>query len=412
MKHRTLIKYILISGLIAIFLTGCTIGSPTGKKEAIRRVTDALGYEPEFTNSFSEKSSYNRFKKNYYYEFEDLEGMRFTYSSVIVPEGLDGATFYYYYQDKLNYKRRILPFYSSEIESLCKEYGFGYEKMLGCSPDSPLQYDIFGNEVQYSGSSILINAFTDLDKAADLVVQIQDLCRIRTLKSPVVDADYCNTEISVRVTAGEKNYTISTFKLLNASDYAEHDKIYDKLYKDYVEVSKKYEAIKDIPAEVLNGTNPEILHGVFNGETYPEWNIVLSDDADPDNPQYSFKMKYKEPSERTNYAYNEGYYTKDLTIQNFIAQLGGTCTFHEQGSGDYGAGFDGYLGDDVYEFGFYHGMNTVFINKNGKEYLFKTEVNNPANNTYSFILSKEEIEEIFGINIEYNNAESIFVVNI
>jgi len=409
-KKRNKVIIIAVMLVSSFFMMSCmTVGEGVeSKSQAIRDVEQILGYEPELTNYYVEKSNYKSFKKNYYYEFEDLEGMRFTYSSVLTPDGMDGAVFYYYYNNKVNFNRRILPFYSDTIKSLCDKYGAGYEKMLGYKEDAPIDYDYFGNEIQYAGAAILIEGYDDLDMAADLITEILDNCRIHAIACDLLNTDICNTEITVKSKSENGYNNVASFKLLKRSDYADRDEIYKSLFKSYVEKAKGKRIINDLPAEVVENTVPEILHGVYKDKQYDLWTIVL-DEEESDKPNYVYTLYYKEPKDREDYKYYEGYYSMDLTIQNFIAQLGGSCHFEEEVD-SFGPGFRARLGDNDYIFGFYISEGAVIIKKNDDEYVFNTYVYNPANSSYKFYLTKEEMEEIFDITITYHNENSTFLV--
>lgn len=413
MNKRNICILLIATGLSALFLSGCvTIGKPANKKMAIDRVSSALGYEPEFIDSYVEKSSYKWNKNDYYYEFEDNQGMRFCFSSKITPQGIDGATFFYTYENKVNYKRRILPFYCEAIEELCNKYNLCFERAIEFSPESSLSYDVFGNEEQYGASCILIDGYKDLDTAADLITEILNKCRIYSLKSELFDSDKPYVGLTVRTPTTEGDYTnVTTINLISAGEDVNRDEIFNELFKAYIETIKTGNIPNDVSEDILSGTCPKVIHGVYQGKYYDLWGAVLVSDENPDNPEYSFKIEYREPKEREDYTYYEAYYSKDLRIYDIIAQLGGECTFHEKMKGHKCAGFNGQLGDDTYQFGFENrSMDTVYIARNGKEYLFKTEVSNPANNTYSFNIDKETFEELFGVEITYNFVESTFLV--
>lgn len=107
-----------------ICLTGCvTVGNPASEKKAKADMKEIFGYELELTDSMATQSQYKKHKKNYYYEFEDANGMQLTYASTLEPEGLDGATFFYQYCDEINYQKRVVPFYSQRMKEICDEYG-------------------------------------------------------------------------------------------------------------------------------------------------------------------------------------------------------------------------------------------------------------------------------------------------
>lgn len=413
MNKRKFYIFIIAAGLSSILLSGCvTIGKAVSRENAIEEVTRVLGYEPKFTNSYVEKNDYKHNKKNYYYEFEDAKGMRFSYSSKLEPQGLDGATFYYTYENKINYKRRILPFYCETIEKLCDKYNSDCEQTIEYIPETTLTYDVFGNEEQFGSSYIMIGGYNDLEAASDLIAEILNECRTCSSESYLFNSDLVNVGLIVRtLTTDGKCTNVTTIGLISDDEDVNRDEIYNKIFKAYIETVKTGKIPNDVSEEVISGTCPEYMHGVYQDKYYDLWTAALVSDENLDAPEYSFKIEYREPKEREDYTYYEGYYSKGFRIYDIIAQLGGECSFHEKIKDRKCAGFEGSLGDDTYQFGFENSsMDTIYIVRNGKEYLFKTEISNPADNSYSFIIDKETFEEIFGVKITYNFAESTFTV--
>lgn len=220
-----------------------------------------------------------------------------------------------------------------------------------------------------------------------------------------------NMEIAIAVPKDENyNIRVSTFSLLTEGKTVNQDNIYNQLYKDYIESVKKGHIPNDLDEGVLSSVCPEFIHGIYQDKEYQLWSAKLIDDSDSDHPKYEFKMLYREPSEREEYEYHGGYYAEDLQIQNFIAVLGGSCFFHEAERNGDGAGFLGYLGDDVYFFGFVKDKSQVMIRKNDEEYFFDLTMYNPAMDEYSFEISREDIENIFGVTIDIQKETSNFFV--
>lgn len=415
MMFNSLNKYLkFIVAIIPLFLfSGCgfLFGMPVSSEKAIAQLTDALGYEPTFIEEKKVRSEEKSLHNDYYYEFEDEYGMRFAYVSKIAGVGLDGADFYYRYENFINYDYRLLPFYSDTIKALCDKYGFSYWKRSFTDYEYEPDYDIFGNETQFGSSMFCIECFDDLDAASRLVSDILDACRIHSSKEWTALKGMPSKSIVVAIgVGGEKRAKVGEYKLLYDEDVVDTKEIYTELKKNYIELVKKEKIKNDLPDNMLEEVCPDYLQGRYNGQLYDLWHIELVDDTDIDNPEYKFTMYYKEPPDREKYQYYPGYYNKDMTIQNFIAQLGGTCFFSEKEPAGDAAGFNAYLGDDIYFFGFV-GDNNVLIRKNDTEYVFDTQIYNPANNSYQFQLTKEEMEEIFGISITYNKALSVFDVN-
>lgn len=410
MKKKCIL--VLLGIFIALCMTGCvTIGKPASERKAKADVEAIFGYELTLTDSMATKSQYKKFKKNYYYEFEDANGMRFTYASTIEPEGLDGATFFYQYCNEINYQKRVVPFYSQRMKEICDEYGKEFLMPEFRDEDISYHQDVFGNYVEYSGATILVSHVEELEDVSAILETILNECQIHELKNAKVMQSIGNMEIAIAVPKDETyNIRFSVFKLLNEGETVDQDSIYEKLYKEYIESVKKGQIPDDLEEGTLSSVCPEVLHGIYQDKEYPLWSAKLIDDSDSDNPKYEFKMLYREPAEREEYEYHGGYYAEDLQIQNFIAVLGGSCFFREAERGGDGAGFSAYLGDDVYFFGFINGKSQVLIRKNDEEYIFDLTMYNPAMDEYSFMISREDVEEIFGITIEIQNETSNFFV--
>jgi len=401
---------------ISAMLSGCmTIGGHSNRSEVTGKLKDVFGYEPELIDECTVKSSYKKIKKDYYYEFEDIDGMRFTYSVKLTPQGVDGATFYYSYVDDVNYYKRIMPFYSDTIRDLCDEYGCTYEPTLGYNEEKGLDKDFFGNDIQHGGSAIRVDGFDDLENAAELVTKILDQCRLNVYPSGILTNNRHIAQIMVFASHDIGGGKIGEYQLLRYGDEVDKEEIYNQLRLNYIEGVKKRQINNDIPESILENTAPQYLKGRFNGRVYDLWSASLqteeSKEQEESLPEYTFEILYREPMEREDYKYYEGYYSMDLRIYNIIAQLGGECTFSESYSNGDGPGFTGSLCGDEYYFGFAQD-HKVLIRKNGEEKIYDTTVKNVANDTYSFILTREEMEDLFNIKITYNIVESIFDVEL
>ena len=313
----------------SICMTGCaTIGRPASEQKAKADVKEIFGYELTLIDSMSEQSPHKKFKKNYYYEFEDANGMQFTYASTIEPEGLDGATFFYQYCNEINYQKRVIPFYSQRIKEVCDEYGKDLLMPVYSDKDISFHQDVFGNQAEFEGATILVSHVEDLKDVAAILETILNECQIHELKSTRVRQSVGNMEIAIAVPKDEKhNIRFSVFKLLKEGETTNQDNIYKKLYKDYIESVKKGQIPDDLDEGALSSVCPEILHGIYQDKDYQLWTAKLVDDSNPDTPKYEFEMLYREPSEREKYEYHGGYYAEDLQIQNYIAVLGGSCFF-------------------------------------------------------------------------------------
>ena len=405
-------RVVLLGICSSICMTGCaTIGKPASEQKAKADVKEIFGYELTLIDSMSEQSPHKKFKKNYYYEFEDANGMQFTYASTIEPEGLDGATFFYQYCNEINYQKRVIPFYSQRIKEVCDEYGKDLLMPVYSDKDISFHQDVFGNQAEFEGATILVSHVEDLKDVAAILETILNECQIHELKSTRVMQSVGNMEIAIAVPKDEKhNIRFSVFKLLKEGETTNQDNIYKKLYKDYIESVKKGQIPDDLDEGALSSVCPEILHGIYQDKDYQLWTAKLVDDSNPDAPKYEFEMLYREPSEREKYEYHGGYYAEDLQIQNFIAVLGGSCFFKEAEKGGDNAGFLAYLGDDVYFFGFTKDKSQVLIRKNDEEYFFDLVMKNPAMDEYLFAISREDVEKLFGITIEIQKETSNFLV--
>lgn len=396
---------------ISLCMTGCvTIGKPASEKEARADVEEIFGYELTLTDSIVMQSQEKKNKKDYYYEFEDANGMQFTYASTVEPEGLDGATFFYQYCNEINYRKRVIPFYSQRMKEICDEYGKEFLMPEYRDEDSNFHQDVFGNQTEFGGATILVSQVEDLKDVAVILETILNECQVHEIKNTRVMQSIGNMEIAIAVPKDETyNTRFSAFQLLNEGETVDQNSIYKKLYKEYVENVKKGHIPDDLEEGVLSSVCPEVLFGIYQDKDYPLWTASLIDDSDLDNPKYEFKMLYREPSEREEYEYHGGYYAQDLQIQNFIAVLGGSCIFSEAKGAD-DAGFSAYLGEDVYFFGFTKDKSQVMIRKNDEEYFFDLTMYNPAMDEYSFTISREDVEKIFGITIEIQKESSNFIV--
>ncbi|MBQ0027954.1 MAG: hypothetical protein KBS96_05060 [Lachnospiraceae bacterium] len=393
-------------------MTGCiTVGKSASEKKAKEDVEEIFGYELKLTDSMVEQSQHKKYKKNYYYEFEDANGMQFTYASTIEPEGLDGATFFYQYCNEINYRKRVVPFYSQRMKEICDEYEKEFLMPEYRDEDAGFHQDVFGNRTEYGGATILVHNVEELRDVAAILDTILNECQIHRLKSSKVMQSVGNMEIAIAVHKDETHNTrFSVFQLLYEGETLDKDSIYGKLFKEYIESVKKGHIPNDLDDGTLSRVCPEILHGIYQDKDYPLWTAGLIDDSDSDNPKYEFEMLYREPSEREKYEYHGGYYAEDLQIQNFIAVLGGSCSFCEaQVDGD-SAGFTAYLGDDSYFFGFINDKSQVLIRKNDEEYFFDLSMKNPAMDEYLYKISREDVEKIFGVTIEIQKETSNFYV--
>lgn len=404
---KKLITVSMIAGAAALCLTGCiSFGHPTSAEDAQKKLSEVLGYEPKLIDSKVGKNEYKHFKKDYFYEFEDEQGMRFTYRSKLEPQGLDGATFFYMYYDEVFYNDRFFPFYAETMEEVCSRYGFVWSR-LG---NGEVRYDEFGNEIQYSDPYLWIKGYTDLEEAADLLTELLDKCRLVAPNEGVIATSPRAHRIYIECGAPESSKRVCDVWFLNQEDETSRVEVYTRLRKAYVEQVKKGSLSDDLPEGLLESTCPAVLKGRYAGRDYPLWGIKLLDDSDPEAPIYDYLLLYARPSAGEDYVYHEGYYSMDLSIQNLIAQLGGTCFFREKGVQSDMAGFDGYIGESNYFFGFLDAEQSVLIRTDEKEYRFPAVMHNPAMDQYEIHLTKEEMEEIFGIRIEYSYPESIFEV--
>lgn len=406
-------RVVLLGICTSLCLTGCvTIGKPASEEKAKADVEEIFGYELILVDSMVTQSQHKKFKKNYYYEFEDANGMRFTYASTIEPEGLDGATFFYQYCNEINYQKRVVPFYSQRMKEICDEYGKEFLMPEYRDEDISFHQDVFGNQVEYGGATILVSHVEELKDVAAILETVLNECQIHELKSTKVMQSIGNMEIAIAAPKDETHNTrFSVFQLLHEGEAVNQDSIYKKLYKEYIESVKKGHILDDLEEGALSSVCPEVLHGVYQDKDYQLWAAELIDDSDTDHPKYEFEMMYREPSEREKYEYHGGYYAEDLQIQNFIAVLGGSCFFNEAEVGGDNAGFSAYLGDDVYFFGFTNDKRQVLIRKNDEEYFFDLSMYNPAMDEYSFKISREDLEKLFGITIEIQKETSNFFVN-
>lgn len=388
-------------------LTGCiTVGSAASEKKAVKAVTQVLGYEPTLTDVKTEKSEYTRFKKNKYYEFEDKQGMRFSYASTVEPEGLDGATFFYRYRDQIHYEEMLVPFYGEVMQKLCDEHGKELE--LEAYGNGQSQVDAFGNLRQFMGAAIIIDGYADLEDTAQLVYEMLVQCRREVPRSGLMAS--ASPEIYVNVRDDRWGIKVAKFPLLLMDEAVSQSEVYDKLSRGYVEMVKTGHIKDDLPENLLENLPPEVLRGIYNSREYDQWVAVLASSSGED-AVYSYKLYYREPTEREDYQFIDVYNNQDFSIEAFIAQLGGTMFFHEAEKGGDGAGFSGYLGEDSYFVGFTGADHQVLIRKNEEEYIFDTQMNNPAMNEYDMILTKEQMEDIFGIQISYDYAASRFTVS-
>lgn len=407
------VKRILLVSSFAIactMLAGClVVGRAESKRGATAELSKLFGYEPVMLDEHIEKSQYKRFYKDYYYEYKDNNGMLYTYSSVLKPQGLDGATFYYSYHNSINYNRRIIPFYSDTMQKLCDEYGFEYQKQYAYDAQAEAERDVFGNEVQFMGAIFYIDGYEDLKKAAELVGAILDSCRLEVAEEGIIDRSYANTEISVYRRTAKNGCRVGTFKLLGMDSEYSSDDIYTKIKQNYIEAVKRNDIEDDLPEGLIESYAPGVLHGKYNGRVYDLWTIELTEDSTEDNPNYDFELLYKEPKYREDYKYYEGYYSTDMQIQNIIAQLGGECCFSEKEENISGPGYTGTLGDNHYSFGMID-KNHILIKKNDEQYIFSGYIVNPVGKQYAFKVSKEEFEKIFGLYVDYNYSESVFEV--
>lgn len=393
-------------------LAGCTFGHSTSNDEALLKLAEVMGYEPVLVNESTENSRYKRFRKDKYYEFEDKYGMKFTYMSRLDWEGIDGLRLFYHYRDEVNYNYRIIPFYATRMQELCDHYGYEFRKRAYADENTSPDYDYFGNEEQFEGAMVMIGGYDDLTNVAELMTTILNECRAYAPDKGVISSmkPLMTIRVAINNSAG-KDIPVSDFKILRGDELADEGLIYTTLYKDYVEGVKKGTIDDDTPDGTLENTCPEYLWGNFNGRHYDLWSAKLISDADPENPEYRFDMYLREPEEREEYIYHEGYYTMNMGIQNFIAQLGGTCYFHEAESGGDGAGYECYLGDSNIFAGLNDDKSQVIIRRDNKEYRFDAVINNPANGEVKITLSKEDMEEIFDIIITYDKLNTEFIVN-
>ena len=82
------------------------------------------------------------------------------------------------------------------------------------------------------------------------------------------------------------------------------------------------------------------------------------------------------------------YNTRDLSVYNVLAQLGGDVFYHLKSDGE-PEGYNVYLGEDMYYIYFSDKDETVVtIDKNDKSYSFETELFNPVTNERIFKVSK------------------------
>lgn len=405
---------IAITGMMLAMalLSGCmAFGSPATEKQALKMLTEEFGYEPKLIESFEEKSEYKSSKKNRYFEFEDEQGMCFTFFSTLESQGMDGSTFYYSYENTTNYDLRILPFYGNQIRGICDKQGLGFQQRVYTQENEYIEIDPFGYSVQYMGSGILIDGYEDLEKTAKALEEILNHCKIYASQDGILNTNKPMIQLTILLSRDEKYSKVTDFCLLQKDESISYEEIFKSLQKDYVEQVKRGALPNEIPQDLLETVCPRILKGRFEGRDFQQWSAVLQDDSDPDNPQYEFTMHYREPREREDYEFRDVYNNQNLAVQNFVALLGGTCFFHEKEIGKDGAGFQGYLGEDVFFFGFSTGKKQLLIRRNEKEYVMDLTLYNPTMDEYTFTVSKEQMEEIFNIQITYQKEESIFEVH-
>ena len=300
---------------VSLFLSGCiAVGRPSDSDHAGKRLEKSLGYRPELVDTYVVKSPYKRFKKDYYYEFETREGMRFTYSSALTEQGMDGATFFYAYLDTTNYDYRFLPFYSETIEELCNEYGMRYIKNPYGGSNSSVQYDEFGNEKQFAADVVVIDGFGDIERVSELVYEILDKCRADIPQEGILSSKSANVQIVIKrfEEGDEYGENVAKFDLVPHDSEVSKADIYDTLFKNYIECVKNNKFENDVPDSILQNTNPNYLKGRFQGKIYDLWTATLVGEEDYDagkglsidggepieTPEYSFTLYYQEPTYR------------------------------------------------------------------------------------------------------------------
>lgn len=398
--------------MIMSLLTGCgmTFGSPKTKEQVIKELTDGFGYQPLFVEEQVKQSEAGWLHKDFYYEFEDKNGLRFTYASCAMPQGLDGATFFYKYIGKANYKYRLIPFWSEKMEAICSKYGLEYQKNPYGTGEDDIQYDPFGNEIQFGGAMIRLEGYKDLEPAVSLMYELLDTCRNGAPDENIVPLEAADAKLRVAVDSGKYGQKLKDYSLLSEKEELSKEDIKNTLYKEYIELVKKEKIPNDLPQGLLENTCPEMLTGVFQETTYSQWHAFLIDESNPENPEYIFKLYYREPMAREEYFYVDCYNNRDMGIYNIIAQLGGTCTFREVCEEIGGPAYYGELRGREILFGFTSGEEQVKISCDGEEYFFDTTLYNVTNHHYMITLSREQMEKLFGIRITYDKLNSYFVI--
>ena len=413
--HRVIICSVLI--LMMGTLCGCvTIGFPTSKAQAEKNVSNAFGHEMKALEHKVQRSEERKLHKDHFYEFEDKNGMRFTYASKVTGHGFLDATLYYSYVDFCNYDRRIPCFYADKIKAICDEHGLTYDSdALGfkSGPNVGPDYDIFENPNQYGGPGVYIYGVDDIDAAAEVIYNVLDVCRVEKVDTYKFNNEYADSVMTVVVPNEDGKHFIPVGKFSFITDNEEvpdTQEIRTKIYKEYIEGVKAGNINNDLSDDVLESVNPDIIRGRYNGEFYQQWVGTLVDETDAENPVYSFTLRYREPHDKENYQYVDCYNTRNLSVYNVLAQLGGDVFYHLKSDGE-PEGYNVYLGEDMYYIYFSDKDETVVtIDKNDKSYSFETELFNPVTNERIFKVSKDEMEEIFGISITYDNANSEFLV--
>lgn len=173
------------------------------------------------------------------YFFIDENGVEFSYSSAYTSAGLDGATFYHYWNNSTDYVQASVDFNKDALLALCEGSGL---------------YCEYG---EYADISIHVENKYDIETAAKLVCDLANKQGTIHIKK-TSDAPYSMPEMRVLYGAGSYSGTSFYFPI-DGEDLPELDGVKDTITKDYaqfVRENPKYNdmtesELADIPAQSL-----------------------------------------------------------------------------------------------------------------------------------------------------------------
>ncbi len=246
------LKYLTLTAIAltcVCLLCACRAATKSSAERALKRLLTV-----DFSYVGEEKS-----EELVKYFFIDENGVEFTYSSVYTAAGLDGATFYHYWDNSTDYVRASVDFNKDALLALCEGSGL---------------YCEYG---EYADISIYVKNKHEIETAAKLVCDLTDTQGTIHIKKSS-DASYRMPEM--RVLYGDSIYTVTSFYFpIDGEELPKLDSVKDEITKEYAQFARENPSFNDMTESELADIPAQRLFATFDGKEVEDAEFYLSDDG-------------------------------------------------------------------------------------------------------------------------------------